>query len=114
DREVFAKLRRLNVVPSGLSDDAEFLRRVTIDTLGRLPAPEEVRAFVADGRADKRDRKVEELLAHPDHAALWATRFCDVLGNNLDMMEAPNDLRPKRAKMWHDWLRRRLADNVPY
>src|SRR5262249_19250392 len=30
DREVFTKLRRLNVVPSELTDDAEFLRRVTI------------------------------------------------------------------------------------
>src|SRR5262249_32723128 len=37
DREVFAKLRRLNVVPSELSTDAEFLRRVTIDTIGGLP-----------------------------------------------------------------------------
>src|SRR5262249_31556675 len=48
------------------------------------------------------------------HAALWAMRLCDVTGNNLDVMEDPAELRPKRAKMWHDWLRRRIADNVPY
>ena len=34
DREVFAKLQRLNMVPSDLSGDDEFLRRVTIDTIG--------------------------------------------------------------------------------
>ncbi len=45
DREVFAKLRRLNVVPSELSGDAEFLRRLTIDTIGCLPTPDEVRCF---------------------------------------------------------------------
>ena len=36
DREVFAKLKRLNIVPSELSSDEEFLRRVTLDTIGTL------------------------------------------------------------------------------
>ncbi|HKI38325.1 MAG TPA: DUF1549 domain-containing protein, partial [Gemmataceae bacterium] len=85
DREVFAKLRRLNVVPSQLSDDATFLRRVTIDVVGTLPTPEEVRSFLGDARADKRVRKIDQLLASPMHAALWATRFSDVTGNNVDV-----------------------------
>src|SRR5262249_10159264 len=114
DREVFAKLRRLNVIPSELSGDAEFLRRVTIDTVGRLPTPEEVRTFLADSRTDKRRRKVDELLADPLHAALWATRFCDVTAANIDVTDGPPELRAKRAKMWHDWFRKRLAENRPY
>src|SRR5262249_16193324 len=48
DREVLAKLRQLNIVPSALSSDTEFLRRVYIDTIGQLPTPEEVKAFLAD------------------------------------------------------------------
>src|SRR5262249_7014910 len=36
DREVFAKLKLLNVVPSELATDTEFLRRVTLDTIGSL------------------------------------------------------------------------------
>src|SRR5204862_76846 len=84
DREVFAKLRRLNIVPSDLCPDEEFLRRVTLDTIGTLPAPQEVRAFLADKSADKRAKKIDELLAHPMHAALWATKLCDVTGNNTD------------------------------
>ncbi len=114
DREVFAKLRRLNIVPSGLSSDTEFLRRITIDTIGTVPTPAEVRAFLNDKSADKRVRKIEELLTHPMHAALWATKYCDITGNNLDTMEQPQQLRPKRAKMWHDWLRQRFAENTPY
>ena len=114
DREVFAKLRLLNVVPSALSSDAEFLRRVTIDTIGCLPSPGEVRAFLADRAPDKRARKIDELLAHPLHAALWATRLSDVTGNSTSDLRAPGPLQPKYSQMWHDWLRKRLAANVPY
>ena len=65
DREVFDKLKRLNIVPSDLADDAAFLRRVTIDTIGRVPTPDEVRAFLAEKGPDKRARKIDQLLAHP-------------------------------------------------
>jgi hypothetical protein len=114
DREVFAKLRQLNIVPSDLSSDSEFLRRVYIDTIGCLPAPDEARAFLASKEPDKRARKIDELLGHPLHAALWATKFSDITGNNVDQMEQPVGTRPKRAKMWHDWFRKRIALNVPY
>jgi hypothetical protein len=97
-----------------LAGDAEFLRRVTIDTIGTLPTPLEVRDFLADPRPDKRARKIDELLAHPMHAALWATKFCDVTGNNTDALENPAPFRPKLSQMWHDWFRKRIADNVPY
>jgi hypothetical protein len=114
DREVFAKLRRLNMIPSELCTDGEFLRRVTLDTIGTLPTPDEVRAFLADGRKDKRERKIDELLAHPMHAALWATKFCDITGNNTDSLENPQQRRGYLSQMWHDWFRKRVADNMPY
>jgi hypothetical protein len=114
DRQVFAKLRKLNIVPSDLAGDAEFLRRVTLDTIGTLPTPKEVRDFLADTRPNKRGHKIDELLAHPMHAALWATKLCDITANNLEVMEDPPELGPKRAKMWHDWFRKRIAENVPY
>lgn len=114
DREVFARLRLLNMVPSDLSTDAEFLRRVTIDTIGQLPTPEEVRAFLADTRPDKRTRKIDELLKHPLHAALWATKFCDFTGNDTLSLENPPQLKVKRSQMWHDWIRKRLHENLRY
>jgi hypothetical protein len=114
DHEVTAKLRRLNIEPSGPSSDEEFLRRVTIDTIGSLPSPSEVRAFLADRRPDKRLRKIDELLAHPRHAALWAMKFCDITGCNVETMDGPEDVRPKLAQMWHDWFRARVAANVAY
>jgi Protein of unknown function (DUF1553)/Protein of unknown function (DUF1549) len=114
DREVFAKLRRLNIPPSELSDDATFLRRVTIDTIGSIPSPEEVRAFLANRSPDKRRHKVDELLCSPLHAALWATRFSDITGNNVGTAGGTPRTINQQAKMWHDWLRRRFAQNVPH
>jgi hypothetical protein len=114
DHEVFAKLRRLSIVPSDLADDWEFLRRLTIDTIGRLPSPAEIRAFLSDKRPDKRALKIDQMLAHLDHAALWATKFCDITACNQDTLEGPREMTAKRAKMWHDWFRRRIADNTSY
>src|SRR5205085_10227880 len=114
DREVLAKLRRLNIVPSEPASDAEFLRRVTIDVIGSLPSPDEVRAFLTDTDPNKRARKIEELLAHPLHAAVWATKLSDITGNNTDLLENPQQTKSKRSQMWHDWLRKRFAENMPY
>jgi Protein of unknown function (DUF1549)/Protein of unknown function (DUF1553) len=114
DTEVFAKLKQLNVLPSGLTSDAEYLRRVTIDVTGALPTPDEIRAFLADKSADKRARKIDELLKNPRHAALWATKFSDITGNNTLALEQPQDMQMKRSQMWHDWFRVRLEKNMPY
>src|SRR5262249_29279739 len=114
DREVFAKLKQLNVVPAELAGDAEFLRRVTIDVTGALPTPDEVRAFLADKSANKRARKIDELLNHPRHAALWATKFSDITGNNTQALEQPANMQLRRSQMWHDWFRVRIEQNMPY
>jgi hypothetical protein len=114
DREVFARLKKLSMVPSDLSSDTEFLRRITIDATGQLPTPEEVRDFLADKSADKRAKKIDELLQHPLHAALWATKFSDVTGNDTIALEQPVTLKAKRSQQWHDWLRKRFQDNMPY
>jgi hypothetical protein len=114
DREVFARLKKLNMAPSELSSDTEFLRRITIDTTGQLPSPDEIRAFLKDSSPDKRAKKIEELLKHPLHAAMWATKFSDVTGNDTAALENPQQLRPKRSQQWHDWLRKRFQENLPY
>ncbi len=111
DREVFAKLSALNLQPSDLANDEEFLRRVYIDTIGRLPSPEESRAFFANPSRNKREEKIDDLLAAPLHAALWATKLSDMTGNNTAALDAMGE---KRSWMWHDWFRARIAKNMPY
>ena len=114
DERIFAGLRELEMVPSPLSTDSAFLRRLTLTTIGQLPTAADVRSFVADQQPDKRARKIDELLGHKLRAALWATRFSEMTGNSMATLEGPAELKPKRAKMWHDWLRKRFEKNVPY
>jgi hypothetical protein len=114
DRHVSAKLRALGIAPSGAASDAEFLRRLTLDVIGTLPAPEDVRTFLADTSPEKRDRTIDRLLDHPMHAALWATRYLDITGCDVGALEGPGELRAQRARQWHDWFRTRFAANTPF
>lgn len=114
DREIEAKLRALGVGPSGPASDVEFLRRVSLDVIGALPTPQEIDAFLAEDAPDKRAKAIDRLLTHPMHAALWATRYLDVTGCDVASIDGPADLRPRRARLWHDWFRSRFAANTPY
>ena len=56
-------------------DDAEFLRRVTLDFRGTIPSPEEVRSFLADPSKEKRKEMIERLLKSDDFAQHWTDRL---------------------------------------
>ena len=66
DEQIVAKLQDLNLRPSPQCDDATFIRRAFIDTIGTLPTSDEVRKFLADNSKDKRDKLIESLLARPE------------------------------------------------
>ncbi len=114
DEEIASDLVQLQLKPAPPAGDAEFLRRATLDVLGTLPSPETVRSFLVDPADIKRSAAIERLLKDSRRAALWATKMCDITACNVDTMESPEPLRAKRAKMWHDWFRRRFASNVRY
>ena len=64
-------------------DDRLLIRRLTLDVLGELPTPAEVRAFVADQSPDKRERLVAQLLADDRrYAEHWLTFWNDLLRND--------------------------------
>lgn len=114
DRLVVKKLRKLGIVPSDLCSDTEFLRRVSLDVTGTLPTAKEVAAFLADKTADKRRRKVDELLARPTYAAWWTTRLCDITGNNDRALANVTPVDQVASQEWYDWLLKRVRANVPY
>src|SRR3954470_15934194 len=69
DKLVGEKLQKMKILPSELSTDAEFIRRVTLDLTGLPPKPERVRAFLKDTAAtkEKRAKLIDELLSSRDY-----------------------------------------------
>ncbi|MDQ3620993.1 MAG: DUF1549 and DUF1553 domain-containing protein [Verrucomicrobiota bacterium] len=118
DALVLQKLKKMGIVPSELVTDAEFLRRASLDVTGTLPAPAEIEAFLADKSANKRSKKIDELLARPAYAAWWTTKFCDFTGNsgrNLNnVINAGRNMTGQMSRQWYDWIYKRVADNTPY
>jgi hypothetical protein len=107
DDHVFAKLAALRIEPSLVCDDATFMRRAYLDAIGTLPTPVEVQTFLADGRADKRSRIVDQLLERPEFIDFWALQLGDLLQNRK---ERDHDVRgSKGVRSMHQWLRQQLA-----
>jgi hypothetical protein len=112
DDHVFTKLAALRIEPSGLCDDATFIRRAFLDAIGTLPTPDEVRAFLTDTRPDKRAKLIDALLDRPEWVDYWTLFLADLLQNRR---ERDRDVRgTKGVRSFHGWLRRQVAKNRPW
>ena len=109
DDSVFAKLRKFNILPSTLSSDAEFLRRVCLDLTGTLPPPHRVREFLASRNPRKRDELIEILLSSPEYVDYWGFRFSDLMRVTFTSVS-----HPKVTKAYEDWVTASIAANKPY
>jgi hypothetical protein len=108
DRLVDAKLERLKIQPSDATDDATFLRRLSLDLTGRLPSPESVRAFVADRSRSKRTKAIDTLVASPEYVDHWSVKWGDLLQSSRKY------LGEKGAYEFQQWIRDAIAANRPY
>ena len=109
DELVAAKFKSLRIAPSAVCDDETFLRRVTLDLVGLVPTLAERAAFLADPSSDKRARKVDELMARKEFTELWVMRWAEI----LQIRSLGNEVSPKGAILYHQWLDRRIAANEP-
>lgn len=108
DEFVIAKLQALNVPPSPPCTDGEFLRRASLDTIGKLPTRAEVDAFLANPDPLKRQKLVEELLTRAEFVDYWTYQWSDVL------LVSGKRLRPKALETFSEWIRERVARNQPW
>src|SRR5437870_4859907 len=65
DAFIFAKLEGNGLQPAPEAGKRTLLRRVYFDLIGLPPAPEEMRAFLANTAPDAYERVVDQLLASP-------------------------------------------------
>ncbi|MCA9262290.1 MAG: DUF1553 domain-containing protein [Planctomycetales bacterium] len=108
DELVHAKLKELRLPPSLPTDDATFLRRAYLDTIGTLPTADELTTFLDSTNANKREQVVDALLAREEFIDYWTLRWSDILLLNGQR------LRPVAIKAYYEWLRGHVANNSPW
>jgi hypothetical protein len=79
DKAIAAGLAEAKVPASPLADDAEFLRRVTLDLTGTVPTYDRTMGFLMDSDPYKRAKLIDELLASPEYGKLFARQWSDLL-----------------------------------
>jgi hypothetical protein len=111
DQVIAERWAREKVTPAPAADDAEFLRRVSLDVVGRIPSVVEVRTFLADKSPDKRVRLIERLLKEPTYVNHFASTWQKLLVPEDD--PANFQLRIYQAP-FQAWVRNQFAADVPY
>src|SRR5262249_54077413 len=110
DQYVSARLETANVKAAPMADDAEFLRRIYLDLVGRIPTVAEARAFLEDPAPDKRakliDRLVRSSAFDSNFTNFWRALMLPDSGGNIQFRFQVPDFEA--------WLRKRIRENVPY
>lgn len=110
DKHIYQKLRKIKSVPSELSTDAEFMRRVYLDLTGTIPDVKTVRTYLLDRREPKakRDELVGRLIGTPEFVDFWTNKWADLLQVNKKWLGGQG------AKSLQAWVRGAVASNMPY
>jgi len=110
DEFTLKKWKALGLVPSELSSDEQFLRRVSLDITGTMPTPKQVLDFVADKDPKKRDKLIDTLLDSPEYSYFFANKWADIL--RVKRRNEPG--RAKGTFAFHDWIRQSMAKDKPF
>ncbi len=108
DHHVFQKLQQLQILPSELCSDEEFVRRVYLDVIGVLPDSSETTSFLADPDTQKRSKLIDSLLERPEFSEFWALKWGDLL--RIRNVKVSNG----GVHKFNRWLVAAFRDNMPY
>lgn len=129
DSLVYQKLKLLQINPSELCTDEQFVRRAYIDLIGLVPTHAEYSRFITsaieassafgvdannivDVRSGYRAALVDELIARPEFSELWAAKWGELLRNRGDTNPGSGTAM-KASWNYHEWIRGQFEDNVP-
>ena len=113
DDFVAAKLEKLNVRPSKLASDEVFIRRIYLDTVGKLPTTEEVRTFLNDQNQDKRSVLIDSLMDTPEWVDLRTLKIADMLRVHPRRL-GNGQYGDRAATLFHEYIRDSVTEDKPY
>ncbi len=109
DRRLAEEWARSNVAPAEICEDATFLRRASLDLIGRIPTVAELRNFDEDRSADKRSRSIARLVDSASSAQQFATFW-----RRTWVPQADTPQFARLIEEFEPWLVKRLQANQPY
>jgi hypothetical protein len=92
------------------TSDELFVRRVSLDLIGRNPTRGEMQAFVQSTSPNKRAELIDQLLASPEFGTNWGHYFSDVVSYRVPSPE----LTFLNYQPFRDWLSECLNRNMPW
>jgi hypothetical protein len=110
DRLLAAKWAEAKIQPANPADDAEYLRRVYLDLVGKIPTAAEARDFLDDTSPDKRTQLVEALLDSPAYLTHATESYRMLLLPEADSDGQLRGLTPT----FEAWLRKKVAEEAGY
>ena len=113
DKLVHEKLNKLRIIPAELASDEIFLRRVFLDVVGLPPTLEERHEFLSDTRPEKRAALIDRLLERKEFTEMWVMKWAELLQIRT-FNNGPQQVSYKAALNYYQWLRERIAGNVPF
>jgi hypothetical protein len=106
DHYLDAALAAAKVKPARPADDAELLRRLTLDLVGRIPTPAEMKDYLASTDSERKVKLVERLMASPAFARHQALEFATLLQS--DVQRARKGQKPGALR---DYLENAFVEN---
>ena len=99
------------LVPADKAADGEFLRRASLDLVGRVPTAREARDYLADTVPGKEARAVRRLLASPEYAKHFTTTYRHLWVPQL--LDIPN-FQFGLGAQFDEWIGNHLAADTPF
>jgi len=97
------------ITPSFYIDDHEFIRRASLDIIGRIAYPTEIAEYMRDPVEKRRSLLIERLLSHEEYPRQWANLWANWL-----LTRAGDFGRGKYHNQMVIWLEDQFAQNKPY
>lgn len=109
DQHIAAFYRRQNLPVPGVTDDATFLRRAFLVSIGRIPSAEEAIDFMEMEDASKREELVAYLLSSPGYTSHMTNWAYDLL-RIVDRREGVD----ATFASYRFWVRNAVEKNMPW
>src|SRR6516165_3806952 len=132
DDYIFSRMAAAGIQSAPLATDTEFLRRVTLDLTGRIPAGSDVDPFslvtpqvasfafslqpavnvANDTVQSKRDQKIDALIGSPEFIDKWTMFLGDLLKNNAQSSQV--NRYPWGRDAFYLYIKNAITTNTPY